>query len=195
MKPIRKIRFSNSLPRVLATGVVALSALLPALAGSGATNVTVRLDVSETPDLEAWGNTAKTLCDVWYLKIAALLPSEDFEPPETVRLRFSKNMRGVAATGGTRITVAANYLRKATNDFGMVIHKLTHVVQAYPSAKEGCTKLGWLVEGIADYIRLVHFEPQARRPRINSDKASYRMLTRRRRCSSSGPRRNTTRIW
>jgi hypothetical protein len=154
--------------------MVALGAVLSAFSGSAATNVTVRLDVSETPDLESWGNTAKTLCEEWYPKLVALLPSEGFEPADTVRLRFSKDMRGVAATGGTRITVAASYVRKATNDFGMVIHELVHVVQAYPSAKEGCTKPGWLVEGIADYIRLTHFEPQAGRPRINPDKASYR---------------------
>jgi hypothetical protein len=152
----------------------ALGPVLPVLSGTGGSNVTVRLDVTETPDLETWGNTAKTLCEEWYPKIVALLPSEGFTPPDTVRLRFSKDMRGVAATGGTRISVAASYVRKATNDFGMVIHELVHVVQAYPSAKEGCTKPGWLVEGIADYIRLIHFEPQARRPRINPDKASYR---------------------
>jgi hypothetical protein len=52
----------------------------------------------------------------------------------------------------------------------MVIHELTHVVQAY----QGDGNPGWLVEGVADYIRLTHFEPQARRPRIDPAKASYR---------------------
>ena len=165
---------SKYLLNIIATGLVMLCPVLPAFSGAAGTNVTVRLDVSETPDLETWGQTAKTLCEEWYPKIVALLPSAGFEPPDTVRLRFSKDMKGVAATGGTRITVAASYVRKATNDFGMVIHELTHIVQAYPSVKEGCTKPGWLVEGIADYIRLSHFEPQARKPRINPDKASYR---------------------
>lgn len=75
----------------------------------------------------------------------------------------------MAATSGGTISINAIYVRRATNDFGMVIHELTHVVQSY---HRGNTP-GWLTEGIADYIRLSHFEPQARRPRINPEKASY----------------------
>jgi hypothetical protein len=52
----------------------------------------------------------------------------------------------------------------------MIIHELTHVVQAYRQRGNP----GWLVEGVADYVRLTHFEPEARRPRINPDRASYR---------------------
>jgi hypothetical protein len=50
----------------------------------------------------------------------------------------------------------------------MVVHELTHVVQAYPPGGPG-----WLVEGIADYIRIVKFEPQAPRPKLTR-LASYK---------------------
>ena len=140
----------------------------------GATVARITVDTSEVPDLAAWGRHAGALCAEWYPKITALLASEGFTPPRSVTLRFRRDMRGVAATGGNRISIAAGYVRDHTNDWGMVIHELTHVVQSYPEPESGCAKPGWLVEGIADYIRLAHFEPQARRPRINPDRASYR---------------------
>ena len=139
----------------------------------GRTLATITADWSETPDLADWARRAGELCAQWYPKIAELLPSEGFQPPQRVRLRFRQDMRGVAATGRNTISVAAQYVRRNTNDWGMIIHELVHVVQAYPEPEPGYIKPGWLVEGIADYIRLAHFEPQARRPRINPDKARY----------------------
>jgi hypothetical protein len=131
-------------------------------------------DTSAAPELDAWGRHAKALCDQWYFRIVDLLPSESFEPTLATRLLFIKDMSGVANTSReTDIRISADFVKRHTNDWGMVIHELAHVVQRYPGAKPGFTKPGWLVEGIADYIRLVHFEPQARRPRINPDKAKY----------------------
>ncbi|MCX6910377.1 MAG: basic secretory protein-like protein [Verrucomicrobia bacterium] len=140
----------------------------------GETVVKVIVDTSETPDLADWGKRAGEACAKWTLKISALLASEGFSPPKSVTLRFQNDKKGVAGTSGDKITIAAAYVRGHTSDIGMVIHELTHVVQAYPKEKEGFTKPGWLVEGIADYIRLYHFEPDAPRPRVNPDKASYR---------------------
>jgi len=134
----------------------------------------ITVDTSEAPDLDDWGRRAGELCVQWYPKIIALLPSEGYTPRDSVRLRFRKEYRGVAATSGSTISISANFVRKNTNDWGMVVHELTHVVQSYGSPEPGAVKPGWLVEGIADYIRLTHFEPQARRPRINPDKASYK---------------------
>jgi hypothetical protein len=134
----------------------------------GETMLTIKVDTSQAPDLAAWGRHAGELCAEWYPKICALLASDGFTPPRTVRLRF-RDGRGVAATGGGTISINAVYVRRATNDFGMVIHELTHIVQSY---HRGNTP-GWLTEGIADNIRLSHFEPQARRPRINPEKAKY----------------------
>jgi hypothetical protein len=135
---------------------------------AGQTILTVTVDTSQARDLDDWGRRAGQLCALWYPKICDLLASDGFTAPKTVRLRF-RDGRGVAATGGGVIRINSAYVRRATNDFGMVIHELTHVVQSY---HRGDTP-GWLTEGIADYIRLTHYEPQARRPRIDPDKASY----------------------
>ncbi|MGC8742974.1 MAG: basic secretory protein-like protein [Verrucomicrobiia bacterium] len=135
---------------------------------------TISVDATETPDLENWAKKSGQLSAEWYPKIVELLNSEGFKPYDKIKIRFRNNMRGVAGTSRASIAVSADYVRKFTNDFGMIIHELTHIVQAYPEASEGYSKPGWLVEGIADYIRIVHFEPQARRPRINPDKASYK---------------------
>ncbi len=140
----------------------------------GETLLKITVDTSETPDLADWGRRAGEACVQWTPKIAALLPSDGFASPKSVALRFQNDKKGVAGTSGSKITIAAAYVRGHTNDLGMVIHELTHVVQAYPRAKEGFTKPGWLVEGIADYIRLYYFEPDAPRPKVNPDKASYR---------------------
>ncbi|MEQ2005225.1 MAG: basic secretory protein-like protein [Limisphaerales bacterium] len=135
----------------------------------GAVLAKIAVEAHETPDLADWAKRAGQLCAEWYPKVSALLASEGFALPDKVTLRFRADMKGVAAASGSVINFAAGYVRGHTNDWGMVVHELTHVVQSYPPGGPG-----WLVEGIADYIRLSHFEPAAPRPRINPDKASYR---------------------
>lgn len=132
-------------------------------------NVTVLVDTNDAPDLKEWGGKAGTLCVEWMPKIAALLPSDGFVAPKEVTLYFDPKMKGVAHAAGGRITISAEFVRGHREDFGMVVHELTHVVQSYPPGGPG-----WLVEGIADYIRLTHFEPQAPKPKLDPDKASYK---------------------
>jgi hypothetical protein len=53
---------------------------------------------------------------------------------------------------------------------GSVIHELVHVVQQYKTRGNP----GWLVEGVADYLRWFHYEPMAHRPRLkNPERAKY----------------------
>lgn len=127
------------------------------------------VDTNDATDLKEWGNKAGTLCVKWFPKIAALLPSEAFAAPKEVTLYFDPKMKGVAHAIGGRITISAAFVRQHSDDWGMVVHELTHVVQSYPPGGPG-----WLVEGIADYVRIVHFEPQAPRPKIDPAKASYK---------------------
>src|SRR5579862_8991192 len=90
--------------------------------------VEVTVDTSETPDLEAWGAKAGKLVEEWHPKIAALLASDGFTPPATVKLVFQKDKKGVAATAGNTIYIAAKFVREHPDDYGMVIHELTHVI-------------------------------------------------------------------
>lgn len=130
---------------------------------------TTLVDTNDASDLKEWGNKAGTLCVEWFPKIAALLPSDGFTAPKEVTLYFDPKMKGVAHAAGGKITISAGFVRGHSDDWGMVVHELTHVVQAYPNGGPG-----WLVEGIADYIRIVHFEPQAPRPKLDRAKASYK---------------------
>lgn len=130
---------------------------------------TAVVDTQDTPDLKDWGNKAGTLCVEWLPKIAALLASEGFTAPKEASLFFDPKMKGVAHATGSKITIAAEWVRAHPDDFGMVIHELTHVVQSYPPGAPV-----WLTEGIADYIRIVHYEPQAPRPKIDRLKGSYK---------------------
>jgi hypothetical protein len=142
----------------------------PPAVGKVTQGLLVTADTSEVPDLEEWGRRARDLCVEWHPRISALLASDGHEPPLSARLLFFKEMRGIANASGSDIRIAARWVREHPDDFGMVIHELTHTIQAYRAGN----RPGWLVEGIADYIRIVHFEPHAPRPRINPARASYR---------------------
>ncbi len=129
----------------------------------------VTVDVSEVPELAPWAAEAQRLVAAWHPRIAELLPSDGFAPPLEVKLVFKKDMKGVAGTSAGVISIAANWVKQHPDDYGMVIHELTHIVQAYPKADPG-----WLTEGIADYVRLFHFEPQAKLNGIDPERQSYR---------------------
>lgn len=142
-----------------------IAALFAAAAGGG---VKVTTDTSEVPELAPWANEARALVEEWHPRIAALLASDGFTPPTAVALVFKKDMKGVAGTAGDRITIASRWVRDHPDDRGMVVHELTHVIQSYPPTRDG-----WLVEGIADYVRFYHFEPGTRIT-IDPRRASYR---------------------
>jgi hypothetical protein len=128
----------------------------------------ISIDTCETPDLTEWSKTVLApVVREWYPKLVKLLPSPGFEAPKDISIRFSATMRGVAATGGTRIRCAAAWFRTNLKGeaVGSVVHELVHVVQSYGSARrnnpEASPSPGWLVEGIADYIRWFLYEPQS----------------------------------
>jgi hypothetical protein len=129
----------------------------------------VSLDTTQAPDLKEWGEKAAKLCLAWYPRISHTLRSDGYTPPEAILLVFEKDCDNPAETSGNRIVISPRWVRAHPDDFGMVIHELTHVVQSYPG--EGS---GWLVEGIADYVRFWQFEPEAPRAPIDPDRASYR---------------------
>jgi len=142
---------------------------LVAKAPDGSAVATVVIDTHDAPDLAEWGKEAGMKCLDWLPKLPVLLPSEGFVPAKEVILRFDPAMKGVASTRGTTITIAADWVRQHPEDFGMVIHELTHVIQDYKGKGES-----WLTEGIADYIRYWIYEPGTRTFEINRVKSHYR---------------------
>ena len=139
----------------------------------------ITFDVTETPELKQWVETKlMPACVEWYPKIVAMLPSEGYEAPKKFPVLFRREMRGVAATGGTRVVCAYNWFKNNLDGeaVGAVIHELVHVAQQYGRARSNPNATrnpGWLVEGLADYIRWMQYEPANLRPRPNPARANY----------------------
>ena len=130
----------------------------------------VTIDVTFAPDLKEWAQSRLLpVCDQWYPMIVKMLPSDGFIAPERCTIQFNVNMRRgtPAATGGTHIACNSEWFRKNLSGeaIGAVVHEMVHVVQNYPGAwrnnPAATRNPGWMVEGIADYIRWFKYEPQS----------------------------------
>ncbi len=122
------------------------------------------IDATEAPDLMEWAETQLApVVREWYPRIAALLPSDGFQAPAQVTLRFQNDMGKVPASAW-RMLVNLNTpwfrgeLKREA--IGAVVHELVHIVQAY--SREPAPAPGWLTEGIADYVRWFLYEPQSK---------------------------------
>jgi len=118
----------------------------------------ITIDTAAAPDLTEWANhkVAPTLAE-WYPKIAAMLASDGFSAPAHCEITLEPG-RGVAATSGGHITANSKWLKTEIDGgaTGALIHETVHVIQDY--GDNGAP--GWLVEGVADYIRFFKFEPE-----------------------------------
>jgi hypothetical protein len=137
---------------------------------------TLVFDTTETPQLKPWVDSKlKPICVEWYPKIIDMLPSEGFEPAKRVTIQFDRDMDGVAFAAGSAIHCGARWFednldREAA---GAVVHELAHVVQRYGRNRGSRNNPGWLVEGIADYVRWFVYEPQVLRAPPDPEKAKY----------------------
>jgi hypothetical protein len=135
------------------------------------------VETTEAPDLTEWSD--KELIPAlkkWYPEIVKMLPSDGYKAPKTFAIIFTTNYKGVAATMGNRIEGNPEWYRKELKReaIGSMVHELVHVVQQYGRARQpGATKApGWLVEGLADYIRWYLYEPQSKGCEINQKRAA-----------------------
>jgi len=126
------------------------------------------LDCTGAPDLKDWLTRAAEICDRSYTMINEELASEGFRPARVIRMAIRSNYRGVAATSGDRIVGSAAFFKRHPDDFGAMVHETIHVVQHYTHGD----RPGWLVEGIADYVRFFKYEP-GKLGRINPERAQY----------------------
>jgi hypothetical protein len=130
----------------------------------------VTVDTTKAPECAAFAEKSKTLVEEWYPKINELLFEKGHPLPASEITLIFEPMKGVANTRKNVLRISAEWVtQKAPNDYGMVVHELTHVVQDYQGKGEF-----WVTEGIADYIRDHNFEPGVRHHRIDPDKGSYR---------------------
>jgi hypothetical protein len=120
------------------------------------------VDVNDAPQLKEWALKAADYAIKWHPEICKALPSEGYTAPRTVTLIF-KPQKIIAFTSGRTISISSEWIKKHPDDLGMVAHELTHVIQHY----SGRGNPGWIVEGIADYVRYFIVEPGSKSARFD----------------------------
>ena len=120
---------------------------------------TITVNTAVAPELNDWvEHRLSPVLAEWYPKIVALLPSPGFTAPAHYTITV-KNMDGVAYTTDSHVSVSKKWIQDEMNReaVGSLVHESVHVVQQYnPGAAPG-----WLVEGMADYVRWFLYEPQS----------------------------------
>lgn len=132
---------------------------------------TVVIDTTDFPSGKAWAEKARLVVSEWFPLVWRMMGTEGRTPPKTVHLVFKRTLEAPAYASGDTLTVSGEWITKQPDDFGMMVHELTHLIQSYSGPGE---RPGWLTEGIADYIRWWRYEPESPRTPINPAKASYR---------------------
>ena len=130
--------------------------------------VEIALDVSDAPEMKAWGEKVVQVCEREYPKICDLLASDGFKPLTQIRMELKSDYKGVAQAAGNRITGSVNYFKDRPADIGAMVHETAHCVQSYRARNLP----GWLVEGVADYVRFWHYEP-GKAGRVPLERAKY----------------------
>ncbi len=128
----------------------------------------IAIDTSGAPDLKDWAdNTLAPVLADWYPRLTSMMASDGYNAPKAFRVRIRPG-RGVAATGGTNVSVNSDWLKNELQreGVGAILHEEVHVVQQYGRRHDDpngphVRPPGGLGEGIPDYIRWFVFEPQS----------------------------------
>ena len=110
----------------------------------------------DDPELKPWAEKAARECERAYGLINEALRSEGYTPARVIKMSLKEGIDVPAYASGNRITGSVKWFKGHPDDVGAMIHEAAHVVQRY----RGRRNPGWLVEGVADYVRFVLYEPQ-----------------------------------
>ncbi len=130
--------------------------------------IEIELDVADAPEMKEWAEKVVRVCERHFPMICEELASEGFVPTTRITMAFKSNYKGVAECAGFNIRGSVTYFKRNPNDVGAMIHETVHAVQRYRQRNMP----GWLVEGIADYVRFWKYEP-GKAGRLNPDTAQY----------------------
>jgi hypothetical protein len=130
--------------------------------------IEITFDVADAPEMKEWAEKVVRVCERHYPMICTELASEGFKPTTRIHMAFKSDYNGVAEAAGTRIRGSVKYFKRNPNDIGAMIHETAHCVQLYRQRPMP----GWLVEGIADYVRFWKYEP-GKAGRLNPETAQY----------------------
>jgi hypothetical protein len=127
------------------------------------------VDVSDAPEMRAWAEKAARVCERQYPMICGELMSDGFKPLTVIRMALKKDYNGVAYASGGRIVGSVKFFKDHPNDIGAMVHETVHCVQLY----RGRGNPGWLVEGVADYLRFFKYEGGRIGIRLTPERAKY----------------------
>lgn len=127
-----------------------------------------QLDVTDAPEMKDWAESVVRMCEREYPRICTILASEGFRPTTQIRMTLKADYTGVAYASGNRIVGSVKFFKANPKDIGAMFHETVHCVQLY----RGRNNPGWLVEGVADYMRFWKYEP-GKAGRVNPEKAQY----------------------
>ncbi|MEI6234657.1 MAG: basic secretory protein-like protein [Planctomycetota bacterium] len=131
--------------------------------------VEVIVDVADAPEMKEWADKSARINERAYQMMCDELKSDGFTPRTVVPMAIKNDYKGVAVTyNSSRIVGATKYFKEHPADFGAMVHEMVHVVQTY----KGRNNPGWLVEGLADYIRNYRWEPKKPR-KLTPEQAKY----------------------
>lgn len=89
------------------------------------------------------------LIDVFFKVYPKLVKDFNAEAPKSVTITIDTAYDGVAYAHNGKVVISQAWLQKNPEDIDVVTHEVMHIVQSYPPGSGP----GWLVEGIADYVR------------------------------------------
>ena len=130
--------------------------------------VEILVNVADAPEMKDWADNVARICERAYPLINDELKSDGFTPQQVITMTLKKDYNGVAATSGSHIVGSVKFFQDHPDDVGAMVHETAHVVQQYRSRDNP----GWLVEGVADYVRFFKFEP-GKLGRIDPDRSHY----------------------
>jgi hypothetical protein len=130
--------------------------------------VEITVNVTDAPEMQEWTNNVARICERAYPMINEELKSDGFTSARTITIRMKKDYDGVAYASGNSITGSVKFFKDHPDDVGAMVHETAHVVQQYRARNNP----GWLVEGVADYVRYFKFEPQKTR-QLDVQRAHY----------------------
>ncbi|MGK6352166.1 basic secretory protein-like protein [Parapedobacter sp. DT-150] len=102
-----------------------------------------------TQDITFDGALQQRLADVFFEVYPKLAKNFNKKAVKEVTITIDTAYDGVAYAHDGKVTIAQAWLVKNPGDVDVVTHEVMHLVQAYPPRSGP----GWLVEGIADYVR------------------------------------------
>jgi len=134
----------------------------------------VTIDYRAEPEAQKWAELAAVTAKEQYPFLVAMLDSEGYKPPRSLRIIFIDIPLG-AFVNREIIYIPTEWVKNGKlydiemYGMGLVIHEMVHIIQAYEE-----DKYRWIKEGIADYFQFFWYARNGDKTCIvNPEKAIY----------------------